>query len=82
MRTKRVMQHSADCYAVRNVADKSWASAWFIDPRNVKEYRDLAGRARKGAWRSWIVLRCNCTTCPAQLLVLEEDLIAALKIPA
>jgi hypothetical protein len=74
--TKRVGEHAPDCYAVKNVQNGSWDTVWWFN--GDVEYRDSLGRNGRFRNRRFVVARCNCTGCSAQLLVRENDLLLAL----
>lgn len=64
IRTKLLVKHSADCYAVKNTLAGTWKSPWAY------QIRTTYVRSKKH-----LVFRCNCTECPAEVRVNEMDLI-------
>lgn len=79
MNYKILKHHIADCYALAKVIECVWPTPWaYIDPEKV-EYRDKIGRLRSGTSGSrWFRIRCNCTKCPAEIIVSETYMLACL----
>jgi hypothetical protein len=76
VKTKFINNHSGDCYSVKNVKSGLWGTPWsYIDGA---VYADKIGRLRKSGGQRWIKVRCNCTYCPAEILVCETDILESL----
>jgi hypothetical protein len=70
-------EHIPTCYAIKEQIRGFWRTPWAYLER--VEYRDALGRLRvnRGGKRWWYV-RCNCSECPAAVLVCEERILGAL----
>jgi hypothetical protein len=72
-----VVEHSANCYAAKNTLKGLWATPWAFFTGNVF-YRDKIGRKSSGSYYRWVEAKCNCTTCPALILVQEKAILQML----
>jgi len=77
IRTKQTVKHSATCSAMVQVSQGYWSSPWYFPNgfRDVKGTirRDCRGYNTRGFGEQWLVFRCNCEPCPAELLVALND---------
>lgn len=77
LRSRVLRPHSADCYAIKNARQRTWPTPWAYVLEHA-DYRDSLGRARKNGGRRWIRIGCNCTGCPALIVVDELSLLEML----
>lgn len=80
IRAKVTRRHSDDCWSVSNVVSGGWTTAWLIDDRTPMVFRDTLGRERNGSY-AWLQFRCNCPSCPAQMIAMQNDLLEADGVP-
>jgi len=81
VKTKILTPHRKGCPALKYVKDGRWNSPWaFFKPDS--QYASADGRiSRKGAYSyRWLLAGCNCTDCPAEIMVKEEDLLSSLPM--
>lgn len=73
--TFRIQQpHSNGCYSIKNVHEKKWDTPWAGECIDGVEYGSIRSPDQKGM-TAWLILRCNCTECPARLAVKAGHLI-------
>lgn len=68
--------HSKDCYAVAAVKRGDWKTPWAGLVEEVR-WLSVAGD-RRGNSKPWLVVRCNCTHCPA-LKMVSSDVLAEIE---
>jgi hypothetical protein len=73
VKTKQLGEHSADCWAVKNTESGVWGTPWAY-LKDI-EYRDSIGRLQPRGGRRWWQVPCNCTHCPAVLLIEEDSIL-------
>lgn len=61
--------HRRGCYAVNSVAAGTWDTPWCLGEH---VFRSAWGTETRRSVRSWLRFRCNCTDCPAALLIRED----------
>lgn len=69
-------RHSRDCYALKNTVNCFWPTPW--SHFGTVEYRDSIGRIRTSGGSRWWRIRCNCTHCPAEIIVSETTMLCYL----
>jgi len=80
--------HKRGCNAVRYVAEGKWPHPWFYrfykgndfkhglsSGENCFERCDKNGRRMHKHGNYWLAVRCNCTDCPAEMLICLDDLL-------
>jgi len=73
--SKVLKPHVKDCYSVKSVRNGAWGTPWAY--LGEVEYRDSIGRLSRHGFRWWRV-RCNCTYCPAVIVINETSILEAL----
>lgn len=79
IRFRQLVEHEADCDAVRMTTLDvwyRWNSPWWM-PSKRSVTADALGRSglKRHGWRRWLILECNSTSCPARAIVLEDDIL-------
>jgi hypothetical protein len=77
IKTRLLVGHSKDCYAIKNVLDGRWQTPWAFFTGAV-EWRDSRGRKVRHGYSRWIQVRCNCHECPANMIVNEGTVLECL----
>lgn len=76
-KSKLIIEHARDCYAMKNVRNGVWSTPWaYVQPDG--DYRDSLGRRRRNGGRRWVRIGCNSHVCPALIAVEESSLLEML----
>jgi hypothetical protein len=72
-------EHSSDCYALKHFEDGTWNTPWCIGEHVFADtYGNENGRYD---YVCWLKFRCNCTKCPAVLMIRESLVLELLQPP-
>lgn len=73
MKTRLLVKHKKDCWAVKSVKNGTWRTSWSgIVEQSTSRAKDGSNR---GTGYFWHHIPCNCPNCPGVLLVkFDEDL--------
>jgi hypothetical protein len=77
MNYKILKPHVDDCYAIKNTINGTWPTPWAYIDLEKREYRDSIGRLNRNG-RRWHRIRCNCTYCPAEVIVPEVHFLTSI----
>lgn len=69
-------EHISTCYAIKEQIRGFWRTPWAYLER--VEYRDSLGRFVRRGGKRWWWIKCNCSECPAAVLVCEEQILGML----
>lgn len=80
IRTKLLVEHRPDCFALQAAIDGEWGSpwAWLEKVEHRIANGNKAPKARPSSGGRWWWLRCNDPSCPAEIVVNEDDLLTAI----